>query len=94
MGVNSLSPCIHMARHLLERLPFDLRSHFVRPREEPLLGVNAQGLDGLHDALEPFAHSQLLVVGKELTYALLLVLAGVPARQAVHQRQQGRRVLG
>jgi hypothetical protein len=24
----------------------------------------------------------------------LLVLAGVPARQAVHQRQQGRRVLG
>ena len=75
-------------------LPINLRSHFVGPREEPLLWGDAQGLDGLHDALHPFAHSQLLVVGKELTDVLLLVLAGVPARQAVHQRQQGRRVLG
>jgi len=82
-----------MARHLLERLPFDLRSHFIGSREEPLLRVDAQGLDSLHNALEPLAHSQLLIVGEELTYALLLVLAGVPARQAVHQRQQGRRVL-
>jgi len=82
-----------MARHLLERLPFDFRSHFIGSREEPLFRVDAQGLDSLHNALEPLAHSQLLIVGEELTYALLLVLAGVPARQAVHQRQQGRRVL-
>ena len=45
-----------MARHLLERLPFDFLRNFVGPREEPLLRVDTQRLYGLHNALEPLAH--------------------------------------
>ena len=74
-------------------LPFNLAGNFIGPREELLLRVDPQGLDGLHDTLEPLAHRQLLIVREELTYALLLVLARITARQPVHQRQQGRRVL-